>query len=516
MSKVDRDGFQTPICKRTRSRTSSAMEATPTPLGMLTPRVLRKNLLEIPPSPCLERLGYGTGVKVLLYERSPKPGGQAQSPWAIKKITKRAGREPEPDVVERIEKEAEILKALDHPNIIGFRGFKRDPNGICTLAIEKGDMSLMDIIEELREEEVENMEVLGPIQAKNIIKVVESVANALDYLHNDKHLLHGDLKAANILIRGNFDEVKLCDFGVTLELNKNLVKKNKDEFYIGTQPWSAKEAIDEGEITHKTDIFALGCVIYEMMALETPHVNKISTESEFSKLGESSDDIFDTYEYDDSEYEAALGTRPELPRDLSKLTDPGFDKILSLFFACTEEDPDRRPDAKTILDILREDLDNDKENRNCQSLRGNVFNLCQMPKETNPSALSAEFGGSQVWTYNATTKALFCQLCMISIDIKKKSSKKQHVSTEKQKRGIERETKAGSIGDCKSDQFFITAPGNFAPPVICGFNSGQHMSLPLLRVLTSFNTEKHLSTSQETIGQFPMLAEELGSLVVLL
>eukprot|EP00095_Tigriopus_kingsejongensis_P011054 snap_masked-scaffold23_size669530-processed-gene-1.11 protein:Tk11054 transcript:snap_masked-scaffold23_size669530-processed-gene-1.11-mRNA-1 annotation:"PREDICTED: uncharacterized protein LOC100897935" len=65
-----------------------------------------------------------------------------------------------------------------------------------------------------------------------------------------------------------------------------------------------------------------------------------------------------------------------------------------------------------------------------------------MPKETNPSALIAEFGGSKVWwTYNATTKALFCQLCMISIDIKKKSSIKQHVSTEKHKRGIERETK---------------------------------------------------------------------------
>eukprot|EP00095_Tigriopus_kingsejongensis_P000431 maker-scaffold171_size289870-snap-gene-1.37 protein:Tk00431 transcript:maker-scaffold171_size289870-snap-gene-1.37-mRNA-1 annotation:"hypothetical protein CAPTEDRAFT_193384" len=75
-----------------------------------------------------------------------------------------------------------------------------------------------------------------------------------------------------------------------------------------------------------------------------------------------------------------------------------------------------------------------------KSLRGNVFNLCKMLKETNPSALIAEFGGSKVWTYNATTKALFCQLCMISIDIKKKSSIKQHVFTEKHKRGIERET----------------------------------------------------------------------------
>eukprot|EP00095_Tigriopus_kingsejongensis_P010695 snap_masked-scaffold1306_size49381-processed-gene-0.0 protein:Tk10695 transcript:snap_masked-scaffold1306_size49381-processed-gene-0.0-mRNA-1 annotation:"PREDICTED: uncharacterized protein LOC100902024" len=75
-----------------------------------------------------------------------------------------------------------------------------------------------------------------------------------------------------------------------------------------------------------------------------------------------------------------------------------------------------------------------------------------MPKETNPSALIAEFGGSKVWTYNATTKVLFCQLCMISIDIKKKSRIKQHVSTEKHKRGIERETK----GEARQQQLLTS------------------------------------------------------------
>lgn len=302
------------------------------------------------------------GVKVLLYERSPKASGQVRSPWAIKKITKRVGQEPEPDVVERIEKEAKILKHLDHPNIIGFRGFKRDPDGTRILAIEKGDMSLLDIIEELREEEVENMEEKGPLRADNILKVVGSIAKALHYLHTEKHLLHGDIKAANILIHGNFDEVKLCDFGVTLELNKDLKKKNDDDYYIGTGPWSAQEAIDDGEITHKTDIFALGCVIYEMLALESPHINKLSTETEFSKLAESTDDVFGAFEYDDSEFEAALGTRPELPRDLEKFTGKGYEKVLSLFFACTEEDPDQRPDAKTILEILENVADEDKEN----------------------------------------------------------------------------------------------------------------------------------------------------------
>eukprot|EP00095_Tigriopus_kingsejongensis_P000492 snap_masked-scaffold233_size243130-processed-gene-1.17 protein:Tk00492 transcript:snap_masked-scaffold233_size243130-processed-gene-1.17-mRNA-1 annotation:"PREDICTED: uncharacterized protein LOC100902024" len=86
------------------------------------------------------------------------------------------------------------------------------------------------------------------------------------------------------------------------------------------------------------------------------------------------------------------------------------------------------------------------------SIHTAAFDCARMPKETNPSALIAEFGGSKVWTYNATTKALFCQLCMITIDIKKKSSTKKHISTEKHKRGIERETK----GEARQQQLLTS------------------------------------------------------------
>ena len=45
----------------------------------------------------------------------------------------------------------------------------------------------------------------------------------------------------------------------------------KNEEYVGTEPWSASEVFDEdGVVTNKTDVFALGCVVYEMLALEAP------------------------------------------------------------------------------------------------------------------------------------------------------------------------------------------------------------------------------------------------------
>lgn len=68
---------------------------------------------------------------MFLYERSPMAGGQMRSPWAIKKAN-RCGRvaEKEEDVVaKRMEKEAGILRGLRHPNVIGFRGYKRNADG---------------------------------------------------------------------------------------------------------------------------------------------------------------------------------------------------------------------------------------------------------------------------------------------------------------------------------------------------------------------------------------------------
>lgn len=54
-------------------------------------------------------------------------------------------------------------------------------------------------------------------------QVAEDIASALKYLHEEKNLLHGDLKSANILIKGDFETAKLCDFGVTLRLDEQVL-----------------------------------------------------------------------------------------------------------------------------------------------------------------------------------------------------------------------------------------------------------------------------------------------------
>lgn len=132
------------------------------------------------------------GVCVFRWDRSPRPDS-TRSPWALKKLNKR----DLPRVFEqRLEKEAALLKSLNHPNIVGFRACVPGKDGRMTLAMESCESSLADRIEDRRIDE------LGPFGSKTILKVALGVARGLDYLHREKKLLHGDMKSYNILIKG--------------------------------------------------------------------------------------------------------------------------------------------------------------------------------------------------------------------------------------------------------------------------------------------------------------------------
>ena len=74
-----------------------------------------------------------------------------------------------------------------------------------------------------------------------LVQVIRWIAEALDYLHTEKQIMHGDLKSANILVVGEFDNIKLCDFGVTLEVNSDGRVKDSKKLYIGTDAWAPME-----------------------------------------------------------------------------------------------------------------------------------------------------------------------------------------------------------------------------------------------------------------------------------
>jgi len=296
-------------------------------------------ILQMPSSPFMKRLGFGTGVDVFLIERSPK-FGKSMSPWAIKKISKRCNGIEE---VKRLKVEASILKELNHENIVGFRTFAKSHDGLYCLAMEVGKMSLFDLIE-LKNEADES-----PFPSWSIMKVALSITSALDYLHNEKYILHGDIKSGNVLIQGEFDYVKLCHFGVALPLNNDLTLSKEHE-YVGTTCWSAKEAIEGGLITDRTDIFAFGITIYEMLTLAMPHMYVFPEE----ELYDDPDEFEKDYEVAEEKFHQLLGTRPPL---LTNKHDKSYATCIEVFWVCTNSLPIERPSSKQLYEALMSNED---------------------------------------------------------------------------------------------------------------------------------------------------------------
>ncbi|KTF93888.1 hypothetical protein cypCar_00004690 [Cyprinus carpio] len=226
----------------------------------------------IPASPFMKKLGCGTGVNVFLMNRM---GKHTHSPWAIKKINSKCAKSQMTIYQKRLCEEAKILKDLHHPNIVGFRAFTTAKDGSKCLAMEYGgEQSLNDLIERRREEGLQAFPVA------TIEKVALHVARGLQYLHNEKKLLHGDMKSCNVVIKGDFESIKICDVGVSLPLDENMQVSDPKAHYIGTEPWNPKEALEDGVISDKADIFAYGLTLWEMMTLAVPHLEMLDTEGD--------------------------------------------------------------------------------------------------------------------------------------------------------------------------------------------------------------------------------------------
>ncbi|XP_055608860.1 lymphokine-activated killer T-cell-originated protein kinase homolog [Uranotaenia lowii] len=263
--------METPLKTKLLSRLQQGGDGFQTPAGTSGDRSAKHltSVTKLPASPFLKKLGFGTGVEVLRIKRSPTKNS-TKSPWAIKMLSRRTNPEMSKLVGDRLTEEANILKKLDHPNIVGYRGFDSLEAGKEYIAMEYCNVSLGDMLEERYNNG------LGPLEAPKIQRMIGDVLAALDYLHTKAMLLHGDLKSFNVLVKNDFEACKLCDFGVSLPLNKEGfldTEKKPDAQYVGTAIWSAPEVLEEDPtlISSKADIFSFGLIVYETISLLPPH-----------------------------------------------------------------------------------------------------------------------------------------------------------------------------------------------------------------------------------------------------
>jgi serine/threonine protein kinase len=211
--------------------------------------VLAKVPDRIGPYEILSVLGHG-GMGAVLEARDTTTGRRV----ALKTIRESYAQDASAEA--RFEREGRVLSLLAHPNVVRFEGRGR-ASGVTWIAMELVTGS--SLVERLSKE--------GRLPLGEACRIGRAVAEGLAYAHA-LGLVHRDLKPGNVLL-GNRGEVKLADFGLARRRDESLVLTQKGEV-VGTPLYMAPEQLDGIPATPATDVFALGAVLFHMIAGELP------------------------------------------------------------------------------------------------------------------------------------------------------------------------------------------------------------------------------------------------------
>ena len=231
----------------------------------------------------------------------------------------------------RLEREAFIQSQLEHPNIVRVYDFIAEAESTYMVMEYVPGRDLRKMI--ARE--------TGPIQPARAVRLFKQVLRAIDYAHHfiysdqqgKKHqgIIHRDLKPANILITPN-DIAKVTDFGIVKV--RGVKGGTQMGFNPGTPEYMSPEQARGRELDHRSDIYSLGVVFYEMLTGNVP----------FADTGDGT-----------SDYEIRRGhieLPPPAPRQFKADLSPELEKIV---LKSLEKDPDDRyQTARDFYVVLEE------------------------------------------------------------------------------------------------------------------------------------------------------------------
>src|SRR2546428_4045852 len=166
----------------------------------------------------------------------------------------------DPERLARFEREAHVLAALNHPHIAAIYG------------LEEANGSQFLILELVEGETLAERLKAGPLPLTETLTIARQVADALEAAH-EKGIIHRDLKPANIKVTPG-GVVKVLDFGLAkatgeLQSPTMTVGSTQEGTILGTAAYMSPEQARGQAVDKRTDIWAFGCVLYEML---TGHV----------------------------------------------------------------------------------------------------------------------------------------------------------------------------------------------------------------------------------------------------
>jgi len=167
----------------------------------------------------------------------------------------------DPDVVARFKREAEIAAKLNHPNIVGVIDYNVAPDGMPYL-----------VLDYLEGETLAQAIARGPMALDRVLSIVRQVGSALAAAHR-AGIVHRDLKPQNIFlvpteVDGREVEIaKVLDFGIS-KIRGSQTVQTQEATLLGTPQYMAPEQAlgQHVNVDERTDVFALGAIVYEMLS----------------------------------------------------------------------------------------------------------------------------------------------------------------------------------------------------------------------------------------------------------
>jgi serine/threonine-protein kinase len=160
------------------------------------------------------------------------------------------------EFVERFQREARAAAGLRHSNIVVIHDVGHEDGTYYIVMEYLEGRTLKQLVEQE-----------GPLPPKRAAHIVEQVAAALDYAHQ-RGFVHRDVKPANIFV-GPDDHVTLTDFGIAKAASETQ-QLTRTGMLIGTPEYMSPEQAEGGRVDHRTDLYALGVVLYQMLVGRVP------------------------------------------------------------------------------------------------------------------------------------------------------------------------------------------------------------------------------------------------------
>jgi len=233
----------------------------------------------------------GRGGFSVVYHAEKKKNGEE---FAVKKIEK---KKVEGDDIKLLRREIQIMKKLDHPNILKlFEVYEDDDSFYLVMELVKGKELFDKIVER------------GMYSESDAANIVSQVVSAVEYLH-DSGIAHRDLKPENLLVEGEEEEskVKIADFGFAKSFGGETGEKLMTS--CGSPGYVAPEILTAESYDKSVDMWSVGVILYILLSGYPPFYAD-SAPALFKKIMDVK------YDFDDSVWDDISDTAKDLIRNL--------------------------------------------------------------------------------------------------------------------------------------------------------------------------------------------------------